>query len=273
MAAFFPALGFAGRFRGMSFIGLGGVLSAVRTSFSKRRCASCSSSRSLASFFAMGQPSAMDRTPLTPLWEIIAGPGDRLHEPLWRIIIANAALCKAMEVAVAGRRRRWDEDAVMTYNSTQLGLQVVLPLGKVLEVAACGLLPGRIRLHVHAGVGASDYPVTGFTSVSMFVIAPTFNDFYEAHLPWVQKNLGTAVERWPAVLNFARVIRNAVSHRGCIHIPNENGTPGTWRSYRYSHADHGRFVVGPEFHVAEMLVLMADMHGELERRGCPAHPD
>jgi len=185
--------------------------------------------------------------------------------------LANAALCKAMEVVLVSRRR-WDRKKLMSYLSSDLKMRLVLPLGGVLEAAAINKEPDNIHIPVFELDDLGDFPITGFGSVNMFVISPAFTDFFENHLPWVKKNLGTDVRKWPTAFNFGRIIRNAASHRGCIHILEPNGTPGVWRAYNYSHADHGKEIIGTEFAIAEMLVLMFDMHEELEHHGCPAQP-
>lgn len=68
---------------------------------------------------------------------------------------------------------------------------------------------------------------------------------------------GSDRQRWPSVLNFGRVVRNAFAHGGVINI---EGTLGaSWAGLSYSAADNGRRVIYNDLSAADLTLLMLEM--------------
>lgn len=112
-----------------------------------------------------------------------------------------------------------------------------------------------------------------FTSVLQHLIDPFYVSFFETHYDWIRKNCGGDAYAWPPVLNFARVVRNAViHHQGRVQFDNPNAGPVRWYQLTYSPAENGRQAVGGDLGLADMLILMFEIADELDRLGCPFNP-
>jgi hypothetical protein len=70
------------------------------------------------------------------------------------------------------------------------------------------------------------------------------------------------------VLNFARVVRNAIAH-GKIEIRNSNAPPVTWRGLTYSYADNGKQIFGTDLKLGEIVALIFDASDALDGIDAP----
>ena len=99
---------------------------------------------------------------------------------------------------------------------------------------------------------------------ALSAITPIFVDFYERH------TLSGDPYSWPSVLNFARVIRNAISHHdGHINFENMNASEIRWHALAYSPRDNGKLVIGPDIGLADVIILMFEMSRELDQLARP----
>jgi hypothetical protein len=76
---------------------------------------------------------------------------------------------------------------------------------------------------------------------------------------------------WPPTIYFARLIRNAVSHGGRLHMTHDPGRDAEWHHLKFGKSDDGKQAIGPGGFLspADMLFLMIDTGDELDRIGCP----
>ena len=77
---------------------------------------------------------------------------------------------------------------------------------------------------------------------------------------------------WPPLLNFASVVRNAISHDGKVFFQTDNPAPSQWYQLSYSYADHGKKIIGEELEFGDLLLLMFELSDELDKRNCPINP-
>ena len=101
----------------------------------------------------------------------------------------------------------------------------------------------------------------------MHLISPFFGGYFETYKPWLKHNVSTDVYQWPAVWNFARVVRNATFHEGRISWDNVNAPAVSWEGIEYSSEDNGREVIGSHLTLGDLLILMLEMDKELHRLG------
>jgi hypothetical protein len=99
------------------------------------------------------------------------------------------------------------------------------------------------------------------------IIAPIFLMFFERYNVWLRDHLGEP-NNWPATLNFARVVRNAIAH-GKIEIRNSNAPPVTWRGLTYSYADNGKQIFGTDIKLGEIIALIFDASDALDEIDAP----
>jgi hypothetical protein len=83
--------------------------------------------------------------------------------------------------------------------------------------------------------------------------------YYENHLPAVEARHGRRNQnRWPSVLQFAAVIRDALSHGGVIHMF-QGVPPVSHFNLSYSSASNGRRVIHEDLSCADIFFLMLEM--------------
>ena len=112
-------------------------------------------------------------------------------------------------------------------------------------------------------VPKSHYFVKLFNTVG----ATVFASFYEVHKEWIRTTYTGDARKWPAILNFGRIVRNSISHSGKLHFEGKTPVAGTWHHFNYGPANQGHKVIGGDLHYPELLILMIEMSHELDRLG------
>jgi hypothetical protein len=191
---------------------------------------------------------------------------------LSRLITLSACVSAAVTVEGHGTVQ-WSPGDYAGVECKQFGLELHLPLWRVIEFAMVSARPASIDIGFESrGPLPGGTPNAVFPRLIVGLAQPIFVEFYENHFPWMKRTLGGGMDKWPDVLNFGRVIRNAASHRGCIHIREPNGLGGNWYHLSYRHADHGKPVIGAELFLGDLVILMCEISDELDRLGCPLDP-
>jgi hypothetical protein len=104
---------------------------------------------------------------------------------------------------------------------------------------------------------AEYHSAEGFRGVTDVMMRSAFVVYYEAQDPVA--HFGDNGPSWPQVWRFGRIVRNALTHNGCIDIRNPNAPPESWRSLTYSPADNGKPILFRDFAIPDLLYLMMDM--------------
>jgi hypothetical protein len=124
------------------------------------------------------------------------------------------------------------------------------------------------RLSFQAGSGAKSNPrlslqVRGVSIFHKYITMSTFTHYYESIEPFIKNKHGGTTQRWPSVLNFGRIIRNACAHGGCINFKNQNANAVTWLTLTYSPENNGQDIIIQDISPVEMILLMEDMDSVL----------
>lgn len=96
-----------------------------------------------------------------------------------------------------------------------------------------------------------------------------FSLFTERAVEWGKTNVGTDYHGWPPVLNFSRVVRNAIVHGGTINISSPSAPKVSWRGLAYSFADEGRKAIWTDIGAGDFILLLMDLEAELDHLGAP----
>ena len=164
--------------------------------------------------------------------------------------------------------------------STQLPrTTVTLHCGDVLSAPIHNKDIHSIRLTIGTRAWSEGPVYSGYQSATHRLIVPIFVEYYEDNRPWLEawvertssprpKHLFLA---FPAVWQFARVIRNGLSHGGSrIPISDPAFAPVTWHALTYGPSDDGRRFLGSDLSIADLVLLMLEMAEALDNLGCPA---
>jgi hypothetical protein len=157
-------------------------------------------------------------------------------------------------------------------------LSLALPFGGVLEPTFQGKPATSHTVTIEPERKAAAMPSSapfsqGFNHILWLPILPIFVDFYERHRRWVKHNYGEQ-RLWPNTYYFARLVRNAISHGGCLQFDHDPKRTAEWQHLKYRHADQGVQIIGAggAFSVADLFCLMLDTSEELDRLKCPVNP-
>jgi hypothetical protein len=192
----------------------------------------------------------------------------RLHPQVHALVTVAACIFSAIDCHAGGTGRPNSGD-VISVESKQFPLKVYLPLYLVVEAAIKGREADEINIDILPNTPAAEGNATdGFKRVIGHAISPLFVTFFENHKSWLEGSRGADPYNWPDVLNFGRVVRNASSHGGKLNFT-RTARPVTWHNLTYDPAkDQGR-LIGADLPMADLLILMLEMSGELDQLGCP----
>lgn len=87
-------------------------------------------------------------------------------------------------------------------------------------------------------------------------------NFFEQNVESIKRRHGDNPSGWPPVWNFARVIRNAMSHGGKINFANPNAQTVSWKGLGYGPADNGRHVLHSDLWPGDLFDLLIEMDAE-----------
>jgi hypothetical protein len=159
-------------------------------------------------------------------------------------------------------------------------VDISMPTRSPMEYLARNELPRFVQISILHGMMRTRLiprsEKTGLVNAGMFIvglITPIFVDFFEQHRPWLTSTFpGDANKTWPPIANFVRVIRNFIAHhQGRVSFDNPNAPPVSWHHLMYEPKDKGYLVVGRhgDFGIGDLILLLMEFTGELDRLGCP----
>ena len=201
---------------------------------------------------------------------------DRLFESIFDLAISNEAFFGYMMMR-CGKPLPQPGDAICMLSShcpECIGLPVSPNYGLIME----GRKPKEVQVLIMDSPKIPDALPLGFRSgdslsrIQARLISPIFLKFYETYRGWWVNKLNRDPSTWPMVMQFSRVIRNAIGHQMRIDWASPNLGPAEWRGLSYSHADNGKHVIGVDLSVADLFFLLVDLSDELDRLGCPIEP-
>ena len=207
-----------------------------------------------------------------PIRELVLRNDHRLFGNIRTLLVINASLAKAFTVT-AGLRLSWNVGDYANFQSAQFDhLEVRLPLVGPLELAIADTIPNSIAIAVcQSSDPALPVKLRGSQqAIYNSIITSVFVEFFENNVDWLVGNVNSDRSKWPPIWNFARIVRNAMSHGGTINIDSPLAQPASWYSLTYGPAQNKRAIFGVDLVFADIFVLLLEMADELDRLGCPA---
>lgn len=116
--------------------------------------------------------------------------------------------------------------------------------------------PVNVRKNARLKLSAYEKPLFSFAQ-SMFI------NYFERFRLDIEQKFGNDTTNWPTDWNFARVVRNSISHSGCVNFQNLSAAPVSWLGLTYSPADNGRKVLFYDLWFGDLIYLMIDMDRSL----------
>lgn len=195
---------------------------------------------------------------------------------LYSHFVTLTSLLGSVVVAISCRfdHHRLPKDSTMEVALVQFPhLCVRFPYVSPIENVSRGIMVGatevRVIPFVPLGDEAEDMGTTGrmFSQIGGLVFA----NFYEENVGWLIEHFGS-IKDFPLIWQFARIVRNAVSHGGKINISSPSAPRGEWHSLSYGYEQSGRHIINSDLGVSDLTVLMIELAQDLESRGAPVPP-
>lgn len=190
-----------------------------------------------------------------------------LLDPLNHFLVLTASISIAANHFTKGQVI-FDEGDYIAIECKQFPLEVHLPLSGPVQAALNEKRPDKIHVYFkRTSVSPKSYHLntSGFSEILRHTIAPIFVDFFENAKHSLERQFGNSPEHWPPIWDFARVVRNACSHGGHLHMAGSKPRPVSWHHLNYYQALNGREIVGYDLSVGDMLVLLFELGDELDR--------
>lgn len=224
------------------------------------------------------------------VWKI---PSDRRLVPtdkLFEFIKALSIIIDAVFTAIGALRGQGTPKPgsgnIVRVNCNQVPFNIILPLGDPMNSVITGVYPAFIDTKfvphqpppIPTQRQASPFPIklnTQTTMLSfMYLITPIFVDFWEKYRPWIEDNQPKGKpDLWENPLNFARMVRNWISHHhGHVFFRYPAEPNVSWHGLSYSYADNGKKVIDGDLGMGDLIVLLFEISDTLDRLGCPVNP-
>jgi hypothetical protein len=201
----------------------------------------------------------------------------RLHDRLYFLSINMAAFAIASTYLSKGEAK-FDPGDFMAFDCKTVEKHIRFPLHGPVQAAKAGQFPDEVHYTIAPKTPAqSVQPPQGRNNaktlgpVTINFGSPIFVEYFEAYKDWLYGLLGRP-DNWPPQWRFGRIVRNAISHNGCVKIDRQQEPPCTWNNLTYSYADNGRKIVLVDFGLADMILLLFEMDAELDKLNCPIVP-
>lgn len=139
---------------------------------------------------------------------------------------------------------------------------VLLPLVGPVEGALKGVIPNLIEITVtDTAAGKQEHlcKTSGFVGLIESVFQPFFVNYYERYLDGVRASFGDSDTQWPASWQMGWIVRNAISHNGCVYFRNQGHAAVTWEGLTLSYADNGARLIHNLLSVADLIILLLKM--------------
>ena len=134
-----------------------------------------------------------------------------------------------------------------------------------------GVFPQSFCIFTQEKMPEPDGPsIHGVQSLSERLTCAIYSVFAEGLCDWVKSNHDGDAKNWPPIINFGRVVRNAIVHGGKINFTNPNADPVHWRGLTFSPADNGTVAINAGLlSGGDLILLMLEMELELNALGAP----
>lgn len=115
-------------------------------------------------------------------------------------------------------------------------------------------------------LSGSTIKTPGHIQILTHLVGDSFLSFYESIKDTLDKKYG-AKSNWPALMNFARHIRNGFAHGGSYNIVDSNIPPITWRKCNIDSSRNRQPILFTKdgLGIGDIILLMDDVNLELKR--------
>lgn len=190
-----------------------------------------------------------------------------LFEDLNALLIAISGVAISAELTLSGNAT-FNPSDYLTLEGKHLDVKVRLPLFGPIPTALIGTRPDFIEVTVVTGKEKEKsytHTTNGFIATIHAIFQPFFVNYYERHIEEIKMTHGNFDKVWPLPWQMGRVIRNGISHGGCVYFRSPKHQSVLWQGLTLSPSDNGEQLLGNLISVGDLTVLLIEM--ELARAG------
>ncbi|MGV1683472.1 hypothetical protein [Sphingopyxis sp. NJF-3] len=198
--------------------------------------------------------------------ELIILPQRPIFKPIATFVTAVAGFSMLAEAHNSQARTAnvWPRDDTAIFGAMACGLRLSIAPYEIADRMVKNWWPDRLVFQCFADAAKppTAKPHLGAIEHYLFGLSQAMlTSYFEDHRQSIEAAHGKKPGGWPAVWNFARVVRNALSHGGALDI--RNATSVQWRTLAYTQADHGKAVIFTDIWPGDLIMLMHEMDAAL----------
>lgn len=201
---------------------------------------------------------------------IVSKGGDRLFDALWQIQQLLSCIMQA-GLSIHQIEKR-PEGAASVFISKQFNKSAIMQIDGVIALSFNDRMPLSTWVDFYEMPGFVIGPERSFERLFDLAISGVFASFYHRYNDWLHKNVSKRPSEWPDVLQFARLVRNAIAHDGRTRIRGEREVGARWHHLDYGPERDGERIIGPVLSAGDLLILMVEASRKLDSLLAPIDP-
>jgi hypothetical protein len=187
---------------------------------------------------------------------------DSCFDEFYSLLIVVASLATAAQVHASGVVDYKQGDTIALECRHLSDKEVHLPLFGLVQSALAGITPHLIEILVkHRSHDTPHYRMNtkGFSRSIEFIFQPFFVNFYEQFSQEIYIKYGAIDKYAPQVWQMGWLVRNAISHNGCVYFREKNHQPVAWKGLVLGPHNNGQKIFHNIFSPGDLIILMLEM--------------
>lgn len=187
---------------------------------------------------------------------------DGCFDDFYSLLVAIASLATAAQWHTSGTVDFKPGETIALECSHLSDREVHLPLFGPVQSALAGVTPQVIQISVkqrNPSPPSYKTKTSGFAGAVETIFQPFFVNFYERHSGEIATKFGKIDKQAPSVWQMGWVVRNAVSHNGCVYFRDPAHQSVAWQGLVLSPQDNGKRLFHSIFSAGDLIVMMLEM--------------
>lgn len=187
----------------------------------------------------------------------------RTFEPILVYLVALQAFAHMVEVYNSGGSKPYPEDDPVQIGCKQASEDWIWAPRTTIQTVSLNITPTKLVLEkvvndpappeARMNLGAIEPLMFSFGQALMINYFETYKAAIEDKFP------GDPSKTWPPVWDFARIVRNAMSHRGQICFKNLSAGAVSWKGLSYRPANNGLVILHTDLWPGDLFDLIIEM--------------
>lgn len=192
---------------------------------------------------------------------------ERYFDDVQSYLVALIGLAHMVEVGKSGKSTAYENQHTVRLDCARELASWYWAPSSTLQSLASNVVPAKLEIErveraTSLGTGPLELGALGNLLEGFGQVLAT--NYYERHRQRIVDKFGEDPNlSWPSVWNFARVVRNAMSHRGELHFRSSTAPAVSWKGLSYSPKDNGRNILHQDIWPGDLFDLLFEMDSHL----------